>query len=352
MKKLICILLALLFVLPCAMAEPETDVALVLDHLFTRADGTAVLHLVFHKTGPQPVYFQDLGVRLLDASGAAIAVTDMEAQIPLPTVPAGEHYIPVIITATLPEGASAADFRLSRLDAVETDHCSLTLPPQTQTYFMMEGSRHPELTVCIEQPAETLPNQFMGYALIFGRSEEFLGIVPLTEGTAEAVAGNDLLAALSGATGMPQEHIRQMGFTDEMAVDSILFPATPMAWLPEGAIPAGAYITLYQADETARKRLSIADMDLNVDADGHFELRAMMRNDTQIPLELTEVGAVALQDETGRTIVCREYEWDAPVRTVAPGDSLLLIITGQAEIGFDAVACGFSTDCIAAEPAE
>lgn len=347
MKKCLWMLIVLLALLPVLGAAEEGTLWLEDSRLFTREDGTVMLHLMLGKDGGA-FQVDNVGVVFLDESGKTVTMEAVElAAAPLLTLPAGEHWFPVTLSAVPEGGAQVADFRLT---GVYTSAAQDTPPERISGmpgYFLMQGPEHDELTAYTDAAASDDVTAYMGYAFVYDRAGAYLGNVALPQGAAVLAEGEALLTTLARVIRWEEDELRSAGFPED-AERSVIFGAIPMTDLQEGDVPGSAYVQIYTLPETAPQTLAIVGFTLDTAEDGTFTINALAQNQTGGYVRFTGVPEVALHDAQDNVRLCSELTLERPFSVLAPGETLPFTIVGRVAAGFDPVACGFRTDAVLA----
>lgn len=340
MKKLLAVLICLICLALPALAEEEVSVAE--GRIVPQRDGSLLLHLVLHKTGPA-IQLDDLRVVFLDAEGNAVPMARVTMHAaPLTMLHGGSCDFPVTLAAVpAKDAAEIVGFEVTQIITSPAKGSLPELVDDRPGYFILGTPRGGELTVYTSADGSHDAQNFMGFALMYDSTGAYLGNVMLLRGSAFFVPAAEVCSTLAEAVGWTERQLMEAGFPTDTP-DSIFFDGVSMNDLPQDVLAGESRIFIFRVPEDGPRALEITAFNPTTQGTT-FTNYAVLYNTTDELIRLREVPYVAFYDEDEHAYMCEDVTVMAPFWVLAPGESMPIIMTGTLPEGFVPVACGFVT---------
>lgn len=303
MKKTLCVLLALLLLLPtfAAGAETETDddslkgFYLYDRRLLPTEDG-CMLHLRLFKAGGIQYCLDELDVLLLDAEGNEIVPLTTRMIAPVNPVPAGDQDFPVTMVYTLPEGAEAASFQLLNIPGELFDEPAAEPLELGSGHILMHTKDGPAATCWLEKTSTELRHAgHMMVLHIYDAEENYLGFQSFSwEDASCEVSGSAARAKLAEISGLPEEVIDYYGLEFNPDSSYYFFADVPLTGLKQDDIPASASADTYRT----KSALTVLKHTFGKLEDGRWRAYCLLQNGSCEPIDFNE-HHVFLHDAAG-----------------------------------------------------
>ncbi len=348
MKRMLAVLLCLLCLALPALAE-TADISVVEGRVVPREDGSVLLHLLLHKSGPA-VQVETVGGVFLDAEGNTVTMDSVRLYAaPMLTLPDGEVDFPVILEGIPAAGAAeVAGFRVEHVATASPQGAMPRLLDDAPGYFLMKTPQGDEMTVYTFAADGSDPADYVGYAFVYDPQGAYLGNVILPRGGAAFVPGDKMLSTLAPAIHWTEEELLTAGFPTALP-DCILYGGVSMDDLPRDVAPGDASIRVWLLPAEEMKTLEVVGFNMVIEGT-QFINYAVLRNVSAGFVHLEAVPGAVFYDADNQ--VCDEVTLAAPFRVLAPGETLPIILTGTLPEGYKPVACGFPTHAASAAEAD
>lgn len=346
MKKLLCMLLAmLLLAAPAALAEEESLSLYVSGwEVEYPAENEVLVHLLIHKSGSGCYQMEDVEVELYDEAGTVVPIVSAETVVfPLRSVPAGVHYIPVTLRCTLERDAVITDIDVlrvigSEISEADTEELDWSLP-----FLATWEKDHLAVTAWMPLEEGTDPADYFAMLLALNGEGYFIGNGELPLGAGRAVEAADICAEIEAATSYTAQWLEENGFVFDRE-RYVFFECAPLTHLQ--AFPSSFAAYSYRelgTDHGASIELMLDRIDMQ--EDGSFVIHGVMSNGSDSLWRLNDITGVLLYDAEGEMLICDDFTYDMPFCVMGAGEYLPYTIEGRVEAGFmaESFQLGLST---------